>query len=166
MLTPVSLPNLDPIPEPTLISVPVYYEIGSSILGSHIHLMDHEYELKFFDLEPTFEPNLTLEPKFNFFELVLVPNPIILEPKSITSSNQILLLDQGVDNDDPEMVFQDWLYNQDSFNIRVVHDSIHLGENNNIHRKEVLKDRFLDDLQYLDWVAMLGPIRPPPEPPP
>jgi len=65
MLTPVSLPNLDPIPEPTLIPVPVYYKIGSSILGNHIHLMDHE--LKFFDLEPTFESNPTLEPKFDFF---------------------------------------------------------------------------------------------------
>ena len=104
MLTPVSLPNLDPIFEPTLIPVPVYYEIGSSILGSHIHLMDHE--LKFFDLEPTFAPNLTLEPKFDFPELVLVPNPIILKPKSFTSSSQILLLDQGINNDDSEMVFQ------------------------------------------------------------
>ena len=60
ILTPVSLPNLDPIPKPTLIPIPVYYEIGSSILGNHIHLMDHEYELKFIDLETTFEPNPTL----------------------------------------------------------------------------------------------------------
>ena len=64
MLTPVSLPNLDPIPEPTLIPVPVYYEIRSLILGSHIHLMDHEDKLKFFDLERTLELNSTLKPKF------------------------------------------------------------------------------------------------------
>jgi len=146
MLTPVPLPNLDPIPESTLIPVPVYYEIGSSILGSHIHLMDHE--LKFFDLELIFEPNPTLKPKFDFPKLVLVPNPIILKPKPITSLGQILLLDQGVDNDDPETVFQDWSYNHDSFNVRVVHDPIPLGDNNNVHKKEVIKGGFLDDPQF------------------
>ena len=61
--------------------------------------MDHKYELKFFDLELTLEPHPTLELKFDFPKLVLVPNPIILRPKSITLSNQILLLDQDVDND-------------------------------------------------------------------
>ena len=158
MLTPVSLPKLEPISEPTLILVPVYYEIGSPILDSHVRFMNHKYELKFFDLEPTFEPNPTLEPKFNFSELVLVPNPILLKLKSITSSSQILLLDQGVNNDDPEMVFQDWSCNQDSFNVRVVHDPIHSGDNNNVLQKEVIKGGFLD------WEVMPGPIRPPPEP--
>ena len=138
MLTPVSLPKLEPIPEQTLILVPVYYEIGSSILGSHIHLMDHKYELKFIDLEVTFEPNPTLKPKFEFSESVLVPIHIILKPKSIISSSLILLLDQGVNNDDPEMVFQDWSYNQNSFNVRVVHDPIHLGDNNIVHKKEAV----------------------------
>jgi len=69
--------------------------------------MDHECELMFFDLELTLEPNPTLEPKLDFSEQVLVPEPVILEPKSITSSSHILLLDQGVDNYDSEMVFQD-----------------------------------------------------------
>ena len=87
---------MDPIPEPTLIPVPIYYEIGSPILDSHIHLIDHKYEFKYFDLEPTLEPNATLEPKLDFSEPVLVPNPIILEPKLITSLSQILLFDQGV----------------------------------------------------------------------
>ena len=128
--------------------------------------MDHKYELKFFDLELTLEPHLTLELKFYFPEPVLVPNLIILKPKSIISSSQILLLDQGVNNDDPEMVFQDWSYNQDSFNVRVVHDPTHLGDNNNVHQKEVIKGGFLNDPNYLYWVAMLGPIRPPLEPPP
>ena len=50
--------------------------------------------------------------------------------------------------------------------LRFVHDPIHLGNNNNIHQKEVIKGGFPDDPQDLDWVAMLGPIRPPPEPPP
>ena len=74
-----------------------------------------------------------------FFEPVLIPNPIILEHKSIISLSQILLLDQGVDNDDLEMVFQDWSYNQDSFNVRVVHDPVHLGDNNNIDKKKAIK---------------------------
>jgi len=147
ILTPVSLPNLDPIPGPTLIPVPVYYEIGSLILDSHIHLMDHKYELKFFDLELTLETHPTLELKFDFPEPVLVPNPIIFKPKSITSSTQILLLVQGVDNDDSAIVFQDWSYNQDSCNVRFISDPIQLGANNIIHQKEVLKGGFLDDLQ-------------------
>ena len=107
--------------------------------------MDHKYDLKFFDLQLTPEPHPTLELKFDFPEPVLVPNPIILEPKSITSLSQMLLLDQGVDNDDPEMVFQDWSSNQDSFNVRVLHDPIHLEDNNNVHKKEVIKGGFLDD---------------------
>ena len=43
MLTRVSLPNLNPIPEPTLIPVPVYYETGSSILGGYIHLISQNH---------------------------------------------------------------------------------------------------------------------------
>ena len=114
-LIPLSLPNLDLILEPTLIPVPVYYEIGSPILDGHIRLMDHEYEFRFFDFEPTLEQNPTLEPKFDFPEPILVPEPITLEPKSITSSSHILLLDQGVDNYDSEIIFQDWSYNRNSF---------------------------------------------------
>ena len=77
MLTPVSLPNLDPIPEPTLILI-IDHEIESLIVDSHISLMDHECKLKSFELNLTFEPKLTLEPKLDFSELVLVPEPIIL----------------------------------------------------------------------------------------
>jgi len=58
MLILVSLPNLDPITELTLIPIPIDHEIESLILDSHIPLMDHECELKFFDLEPTIEPKL------------------------------------------------------------------------------------------------------------
>ena len=107
--------------------------------------MDHKYELKFFDLEPTLESNPTLEPKFDFFELVLVPEPISFQPKSITSLSKILLLDQDVDSDGTKMVFQAWSYNRDSFNVRVMHDPIHLGDNNNAHRKEVIKGELLND---------------------
>jgi len=85
ILTPVFLPNLDPITEPILIPIPIDLEIEPFILDSQILLMDHECELKFFDLETTIEPKLTLEPKLDLShipELVLVPISFILEPKS------------------------------------------------------------------------------------
>jgi len=105
ILTSVSLHSLDTIPVPTLILVPIDYEIESPVVDSHIPLMDHECELKFFDLDPSLEPNSTPEPKFDFFESVLVPESIILKPKSITSACHILLLNQGIDNYDSEMIF-------------------------------------------------------------
>jgi len=40
-----------------------------------------------------------------------------------------------------------------------------LGDNNNVRKKEVIKGRFLDDPQDLDWVAMLGLIQLPLEAP-
>ena len=70
----MSLPNLDPISEPTLILVPIDHEIESLIVDSHSSLMDHECELIFFNLEPTIEPKLTLEPKLDFLEPLLVLN--------------------------------------------------------------------------------------------
>ena len=33
-------------------------------------------------------------------------------------------------------------------------------------RKRSTKCEFLNNSRYIDWVATLGPIRPPPEPPP
>jgi len=158
MLTLISLPNLDPNTELTLIPIPINHEIESLIVDSHILLMDHEYELKFFDLEPTIEPKLTLESKLDFLKLVLIPEPIILEPKSITSSIRILLLNQGVDYYDSEIIFQDWSYNRDSFIVRVLHDPIHLRDCKNVNKKEVIKGGFLYNPQDLDWVATLGPI--------
>ena len=38
MLTPTSLPNLDPLPEPTLVPVSINFEIKSPLLDSHISL--------------------------------------------------------------------------------------------------------------------------------
>jgi len=105
MLTPIFLPNLDQFPEPTFISVPIDREMESPILDSHIPLMEKVYEFQFLDLDSTLEPKLTLEPKVEFFELVLVPKPIILEPKSTIPPSHILLLDIGIDNDDFVMIF-------------------------------------------------------------
>jgi len=65
MLTPVSLPNLNPIPELTLNPFRIDHEIESLIVDSHIPLMDHECELKFFNLDLTIESKLTLEPILN-----------------------------------------------------------------------------------------------------
>ena len=89
MLTPVSLSNLDQFSEPTFIPVPIYIEIKSLILDSHILLMEKECEFQFFDLDSTLESKLTLEPKIDFFELVLVPEPIILAPKSTIPPSHI-----------------------------------------------------------------------------
>ena len=93
MLTPISLPNLDPFSELTLILVPMDLEIQSPILDIHFLLMRNECEFKFFDLEPTIEAKLTFEPKLDFSELVLVHELFILEPKSTIPSSQILLVD-------------------------------------------------------------------------
>ena len=40
------------------------------------------------------------------------------------------------------------------------------GDYINVNRKEVMKGEFHENSQYLDWVETLGPMRPPPEPPP
>jgi len=62
--------------------------------------MGEECEFQLFDLDSTLQPKLTLEPKVDFSELILVPEPIILEPKSIIPPSHILLLDIGMDHDD------------------------------------------------------------------
>ena len=59
--------------------------------------MGKEYEFQFLDLDSTLETKLTLEPKVDFSELVLVPEPII-EPKSTNPPSYILLLDIGIDH--------------------------------------------------------------------
>ena len=70
--------------------------------------MGKECEFQFLDLDSTLEPKLTLEPKVNFSELVLAPEPIILEPRSTIPPSHILWLDIGIDHDDSAMILQDW----------------------------------------------------------
>jgi len=140
--------------------VPIELEIESPILENHIPLMVKECEFQFFNLDLTFEPNLTHKSKLDLshiFKSVLVLEPFILEPKSTISSNHILLLDQGIDHNNSEMIFQDWSYNQDDFNVRILHDPNHIGDGNNVNRKEVIKDEVLETPHYLDWAATLGP---------
>ena len=64
------------------------------------------------------------------------------------------------------MVFQDWSHKKDNFHDRILHDPIHIGDYKYVNRKEVIKGEIYEPPYYLDWVATLGPIRPPPEPPP
>ena len=45
MLTPVFLADLDPIPKPTLIPIPIELEHKPPILDSHILLLGNECEL-------------------------------------------------------------------------------------------------------------------------
>jgi len=45
-----------------------------------------------------------------------------------------------------------------------MHDPIHVGEYKNVNKKEVIKGEFHENLKYLDWAKMLGPMRPPLEP--
>ena len=47
MLTPVSLPKLDPLLEPTLIPVSMDFEIEPFLLDSHISLMEIDVKLNF-----------------------------------------------------------------------------------------------------------------------
>ena len=70
--------------------------------------MGKECESQFLNLDSTFKPKLTLEPKLDLNhipESVLVPIPIIQELKSSILQNHISLLDQGKDNYDSVRIF-------------------------------------------------------------
>jgi len=56
MLTPVPLPDLDHIHEPTLIPVPINLEQEPPILENHTILLENECEPLLFDLDSPFEP--------------------------------------------------------------------------------------------------------------
>ena len=64
------------------------------------------------------------------------------------------------------MISQDWSHNRKKFHVWILHDPTHIGEYKNVNKKEVMKGEFHENSQYLDWTEMLGPMRPPPEPPP
>ena len=46
-------------------------------MDSHISLMEKECEIKFFDLNTTFERKLTLKPKDDVPELVMISEPVL-----------------------------------------------------------------------------------------
>ena len=119
-------------------------------------------------MDLTLEQNLTLEPKLTFETKVDIPEliPITLEPKSTIPPSRILLLDIGIDHNDSLMVFQDRSCKGNNFHDRIFHDPIHIKNCKYVNRKKVNKGGFREPPHYLDWIATLGPIRPPPEPPP
>ena len=164
MLTPIFLSKLDPFPDPTLIPVSINLEIESPLLDSHISLMRKECEIKFFDLNSTLEPKLTLEPKV-FFRVSNGSRTFHSWIQINHSTKSHLLLDIGIDHNDSVMIFQDWSCKENKFHDRILHDLIHIGDCNYVHRKKVNKSGFHEPSHYLDWVATLGPIRPPPRPP-
>jgi len=168
MLTLVSLPNFDQFSEPIFIPMPIDLEIESPFLDNHISLMEKECKFHFFDLDSILKPKPTLEPKLDLSLIprsVLVPIPFISEPKSSNSSYLIPLLDIGINYNDSVIIFQDWSYEGNNFHNRILHDPIHIGDCKYVNRKEVNKDEFREPPHYLNWVAMLGSIRPL-EPPP
>ena len=119
---------------------------GSPILDSHIPLLGNKFEFQFFDLNQILGPNPTLEPKFDlsqFCESALVHIPFILEPKLTTILNHFPY--QGIDSYDSLMIFENWSYNRDKFHVKILHDPIHIGEYNNVNKKEVIKGGFLDN---------------------
>ena len=71
------------------------------------------------------------------------------------------MLDQDVDNNDSEMIFQDSSYKGDKFHDWILYDPIHIGDYKYVNRKDVIKGWFREPPHYLDWAATLGPIRPP-----
>ena len=148
-----------------MIPVSIDFEHEPPILNSHIPLLRNECKLEFYDLNKTHEPTLTLEPKLDLSfipESVSVPIHFIVEPKLSILQNHIPLLDQGLDQYDSMMISQDWSYNWKKFQVRILHNPIHIGEYKNANKKEVLKGGFHKNLQYLNWAETLGPMRPPP----
>jgi len=87
--------------------------------------MGKECKFQFFNLYSPFEPNPTLEPKLDLSHIlksVLIHVPFILELQSSILLNHSSLLDQDIDHNDSEMIFQDWLYNGDDFYARILPD--------------------------------------------
>ena len=74
------------------------------------------------------------------------------------------MLDIRIDHNDSVMIFQDWSCKENNFHDRILHDPIHIGDSKYVNRKEVNKGEFREPPHYLDWIATLSPIRPPPEP--
>ena len=124
VLNPISLLDLDPI---SMIPIPIEFEYKPLILDSHILLLRNECEFEFYDLDQTHELTPTLETKLDLsfiFESVSVPILFIVEPKSSILQNHILLLDQGLDQNDFVMISQDWSYNHEKFHARILHLSL------------------------------------------
>ena len=97
-------------------------------------------------------------PKVDFPQLVMVLEPITLEPKSTIPRSHILLLDIGIEHDDSVMIFHDYSCKGNKFHDKIFNDPIHIGDCKYVNRKEVNKGEFCESPHYLDWVATINPI--------
>ena len=119
-------------------------------------------EFQLLDLDPLSEPSLTPEHLLDlsyFLESVLVP--ILSKSKSIILSFHTPFWDKAVDNIDSEINYEIWKLDGVKFLIKNVHIYIILVG----YIKEI-SGGFLRTPRKVDWAALRGPIRPPPEPPP
>ena len=93
-------------------------------------------------------------------ESVSVFAPVPFESKLIISQNHTALLDKSVEQNNSRIIFENWKLGGDNFLNKTIHFII-------IFMGYIWKvpGGFLRIPYYLDWVATLGPIRPPPEPP-
>ena len=136
------------------------------ISHDHTSLKGKVCEYQFFSLDPIFEPILTLIIDSRL-DLSKVPEsvsdfvPDSFESKSIISQNHTSLLDKNVEENDSVIIFQNWKLEEDKFLNKTIQSIILL-----LGRIREVTDGPLQDPHYPDWVATLGPIRPPPEPPP
>jgi len=146
--------------------VPIHREIESSISYNHTSLLGNVCDYQFFGLDPIFEPISTLivDSRLDLRQLsesISVFIPVPFESKSIISQNHTSLLDKTVDETDSIIIFENWPLDGDNLLNKTIQSIILLLG----HVRKVIGG-FLNDPRYLDWVATLGPIRPPPEPPP
>ena len=102
---------------------------------------------------PTLDSKSTLEPKLDLSHIpqsVLVPILFILGPKLTTPLSHIPLLDLSIEQNDPEIIFQEWSDNRKNFHIRILHDPFQSRGYKNVNKKGIIKDGFLETPYYLD----------------
>ena len=111
-------------------------------------------------MDPLPEPSPTLEPllDLSFFpKSVFVP--ALTMSKSIIPSFHTPFWDKAIDKIDSENNCEIWKF--DGVELKNDHIYILVG-----YTRENFGGFLREIPYYLDWVATLGPIKPPPEPPP
>ena len=106
-MTPVSVPDFFHIPESTVNSVPAHREVESPISYDHNLLLGKVCEHQFLGSDPLSEQILTLKPSLDFSqfpESVLVY--VLPESKSVISSFHTPFWDNGVDNNNSEIILK------------------------------------------------------------
>jgi len=118
------------IPKPTLILVLIQLEIEPPILESHIPLIEKEHEFN------SLIWNQLLNLNFKSYSRVSIGSRTF---HSWARVNHFIvshfLLAIRIDHNDSVMIFQDWSYNQNKFNFRILHDPIHVGDCKYVNQK-------------------------------